>query len=36
MRLGRGDLDGALADQADALVAARVAKDPQVLQPVLD
>ena len=31
LRLGRGDLDGAIADQAFALGHARVAKDPQVL-----
>jgi tetratricopeptide (TPR) repeat protein len=35
IRLGRGDLEGALADQAEALAAARVAKDPQALHPAL-
>jgi hypothetical protein len=31
LRLGVGDLDGAMADQAAAVARARVAKDPQVL-----
>ena len=35
IRLGRGDVEGAIADQAEALAAARVAKDPQALYPSL-
>jgi tetratricopeptide (TPR) repeat protein len=35
IRLARGDVEGGLADSARALVVAREAKDPQVLQPTL-
>jgi class 3 adenylate cyclase/tetratricopeptide (TPR) repeat protein len=35
MRLGRGDLAGALDDSERALAHARAVKDPQVLQPAL-
>jgi len=35
MRLARGDAEGALADQAELLVSARQAKDPQTLYPAL-
>jgi hypothetical protein len=35
IRLARGDLEGARADQADGLAAARRTKDPQVLNHVL-
>jgi hypothetical protein len=35
MRLARGDAEAALEDQAELLVSARQAKDPQVLNPAL-
>jgi tetratricopeptide (TPR) repeat protein len=35
IRLARGDIDAALADQAAALISARLAKDPQVVYPTL-
>ena len=35
IRLGRDDLEGALADQAAALATGRIAKDPQALYPSL-
>jgi class 3 adenylate cyclase/tetratricopeptide (TPR) repeat protein len=35
LRLARGDVDGALEDQAEALARARQAKDPQALYPTL-
>jgi class 3 adenylate cyclase len=35
MRLARGDVKAALADQAELLVSARQAKDPQTLYPAL-
>jgi hypothetical protein len=35
MRLARGDVEAALADQAELLVTARQAKDPQTLYPAL-
>ena len=35
IRLGRGDLEGALADQAAALATGRTVKDPQALYPSL-
>jgi hypothetical protein len=35
MRLARGDAEAALEDQAELLISARQAKDPQVLNPAL-
>ena len=35
LRLARGDVEGALVDQAVALSSARLAKDPQVLYPAV-
>jgi len=35
IRLARGDVDGALSDQAELLISARQAKDPQTLYPAL-
>ena len=35
MRLARGDAEGALSDQAELLISARQAKDPQTLYPAL-
>jgi class 3 adenylate cyclase/tetratricopeptide (TPR) repeat protein len=35
MRLARGDVQGALADQRESLISARQAKDPQVLHQAL-
>ena len=35
IRLARGDVEGALSDQAELLISARQAKDPQTLYPAL-